>query len=200
MPSFVRSVDASAWQRLSAGEGTKGARLYEWAYLALADLDADEFNPRLSGTWTRGLLIRRTIGDQSLAYFTTWCPAETTIEKLVAVEGNRWAIEDSFETAKTELGLDHNETRSWHGWHRHVSLVMLAFAMLATIRHHANQPVSSQTLTRPSQTQRKHSSAGRSRRSAALPRASRSGASNPHASSHGRSGDGLTKRLQNART
>ena len=54
------------------------------------------------------------------------------------VEGHRWAIEDSFETAKNELGLDHNETRSWHGWHRHVSLVMLAFAMMATIRHQAN--------------------------------------------------------------
>jgi len=55
------------------------------------------------------------------------------------VEGHRWAIEDSFETTKNELGLDHNETRSWHGWHRHVSLVMLAFAMMAAIRHRANQ-------------------------------------------------------------
>jgi SRSO17 transposase len=54
------------------------------------------------------------------------------------VEGHRWAIEDSFETAKNELGLDHNETRSWHGWHRHISLVMLAFAMMAVIRHKAN--------------------------------------------------------------
>ena len=59
---------------------------------------------------------------------------------LVTVEGRRWAIEDSFETAKNELGLDHNETRSWHGWHRHVSLVMLAFAMLAAIRCQANTP------------------------------------------------------------
>ena len=62
---------------------------------------------------------------------------------LVAVEGHRWAIEDSFETAKNEFGLDHNETRSWHGWHRpvelgHVSLVMLAFAMMAVIRTRAN--------------------------------------------------------------
>ena len=56
------------------------------------------------------------------------------MKKLVSVEGHRWAIEDSFETAKNELGLDHNETRSWHGWHRHVSLVMLAFAMMAVIR------------------------------------------------------------------
>jgi len=52
----------------------------------------------------------------------TWCPAGTSIATLVKVEGRRWAIEDSFETAKNELGLDHNETRSWHGWHRHVSL------------------------------------------------------------------------------
>jgi SRSO17 transposase len=73
-----------------------------------------------------------------LADFTTWCAAGTKLETLVAVEGRRWAIEDSFKTAKNELGLDHNETRSWHGWHLHVSLVMLAFAMMAAIRRRAN--------------------------------------------------------------
>jgi SRSO17 transposase len=83
-------------------------------------------------------LIRRNIADGDLAFFTTWCPAGTALETLVQVEGYRWAIEDSFETAKNELGLDHNETRSWHGWHRHVSLVMLAFAMMAVIRRRAN--------------------------------------------------------------
>jgi SRSO17 transposase len=82
--------------------------------------------------------MRRNIADGDLAYFSTWCPVGTSIETLVRVEAHRWAIEDSFETAKNELGLDHNETRSWHGWHRHVSLVMLAFAMMAAIRHHAN--------------------------------------------------------------
>jgi SRSO17 transposase len=142
---------------------------YAWAYLELADLDADEFNEALSGTWTRGLLIRRTLADGEHALFTTWCPAGTGIETLVRVEGQRWAIEDSFETAKTELGLDHNETRSWHGWHRHVSLVMLAFAMMATIRHHANQPAPQKTLRRLTR-RPQPSSAGRSRKSAASPR------------------------------
>jgi len=94
----------------------------------------------LSGLWTRGLLIRSTIADGTLAFFATWCPAGTEMETLVTVEGRRWAIEDGFETAKNELGLDHNETRSWHGWHRHVSLVMLAFAMQAAIRRQANMP------------------------------------------------------------
>ncbi len=214
--AVAQARDASAWQRLSAGEGTKGARLDDWArlakgsvrrswmewqdegYLELANLDTDEFNPGLSGTWTRGLLIRRNIGDRSLAYFTTWCPAGTTIETLVAVEGSRWAIEDSFETAKAELGLDHNETRSWHGWHRHVSLVMLAFAMLASIRRHANQPAPSQTPIRPSQTQRRHSSIGRSRKSAASPPAWPSEAFSPPTSSPGRSGAGRTKPSHNA--
>jgi SRSO17 transposase len=144
--AIARALPASAWARLSAGDGTKGARLHDWAYLELADLEAAEYGDGLSGLWTRGLLVRRSIADGELAFFSTWCPAGTEIATLVEVEGRRWAIEDGFETAKNELGLDHNETRSWHGWHRHVSLVMLAFAMLAVIRHHANQPPPPKTL------------------------------------------------------
>ncbi len=217
--SIAGSLDASAWQRLSAGEGTKGARLYDWAYLELADLDVAEFNKALSGTWTRGLLIRRSLADGKLAFFTTWCPAGTAAAKLVQVEGCRWAIEDSFETAKTELGLDHNETRSWHGWHRHISLVMLAFAMMASIRHHANQPAPQktpprlprtrlpQTQTRRTQTRRTQarrtqarqpSSAGQSRKSAASPPAWPSEAFSPPTSPPGRSGAGRTKPSHNA--
>lgn len=198
--AIAQSLDASAWERLSAGAGTKGARLCDWAYLELADLDADAFNPGLSGTWTRGLLVRRTVADSKFAFFTTWCPAGTSRAALVTVEGQRWAIEDSFETAKTELGLDHNETRSWHGWHRHVSLVMLAFAMLATIRHQANSPALSQTPTRPTHKHAARSSAGRSRRSAASQPALLSAASVPPTSSPGRSGDAHTRLPQGAHT
>ena len=137
--TIAQNLPENAWRRLSAGDGAKGPRWHEWAYLELADLDAAEYNRALTGKWTRGMLVRRSIADDGdLAYFSTWSPKGTPMEKLVAVEGHRWAIEDSFETAKNELGLDHNETRSWHGWHRHVSLVMLAFAMMAVIRHHAN--------------------------------------------------------------
>ena len=191
--TIANALAPSAWQRLSAGEGTQGARLYDWAYLELADLAADDLHPELSGTWTRGLLIRRSIADNDLAYFTTWCPAGTSMETLVAVEGRRWAIEDSFETTKTELGLDHNESRSWHGWHRHVSLVMLAFAMLAIIRHHANQPYASQTSIRLTRSRKSRLSDGRSRRSAALPHVLRSGASSQPTSSPGRFGGALTR-------
>jgi SRSO17 transposase len=165
---IAASRAATNWQRLSAGAGTKGPRLHEWCYVELADLKAGEFGDAEDEVWTRGLLIRRHIADGEMAFFSTWCPAGTPIATLVAVEGHRWCIEDSFENAKNELGLDHNETRSWHGWHRHVSLVMLAFAMMATIRNKANAvaatPKKTQARRMP---QTWSSSAGRSRKSGA---------------------------------
>jgi SRSO17 transposase len=148
---IARTRRSSDWKRLSAGAGTKGPRLHDWCYLELADLEVEESNDANPGLWTRGLLIRRRIADDDLAFFTTWCPAGTSIETLVAVEGHRWAIEDSFETAKNEFGLDHNESRSWHGWHRHVSMVMLAFAMMAAIRHRANPPPPKKPAAEPRQ-------------------------------------------------
>jgi SRSO17 transposase len=192
----ANSLPDDAWRRLSAGDGTKGPRLHDWAYVELAHLGADEYVEGAEGLWTRGLLIRRHIADGELAYFSTWCPAGTRIEILVQVEGHRWAIEDAFETAKNELGLDHNEARSWHGWHRHVSLVMLAFAVLAVTRHHANI-AAEQT---PARVSRKgaRSSAGRSRKFAALPRASPSAASAQRSSSPGRLSDAPIRPRQNA--
>jgi SRSO17 transposase len=170
--TIAKALPPETWTRLSAGDGTKGARLYDWAYVALADLEAEEYNEELTGLWTRGLLIRRSLSDGDLAFFSTWCPAGTPIEELVRVEGQRWAIEDAFETAKTELGLTHNETRSWHGWHRHVSLVMLAFAMMAVVRQRANSLTSPQKRNDEARLQRWY--AGLSRKSAASPPASSS--------------------------
>jgi SRSO17 transposase len=172
---IAKALPSEAWRHLSAGDGTKGPRLYDWAYVELADLEAEEYNEALTGLWTRGLLIRRGITDGDLAFFSTWCPAGTLIETLVRVEGQRWAIEDAFETAKTELGLTHNETRSWHGWHRHVSLVMLAFAMMAVVRQRANTLTSPQKRSDAARLQRWCD--GLSRKSAAWPHASSNTAS-----------------------
>lgn len=194
---IAQDLDPTAWRRRSAGEGTKGPRLHAWAYLEPADLDADEYRDGATGVWTRGLPIRRHIADG--ACFTPWCPAGTTSEALVAVEGQRRAIEDAFETAKNELGLDHDETRSWHGWHRHVSRVMLAFALVAVIRHKANAAPPPKTLIRLTRT-RRTSSAGRSRESGALPSASCSDASGPPGASPGHAGDARTKSAPNAFT
>ena len=79
---IAQNLTPEAWRRLSAGEGTKGARLHDWAYCELADLDAQDYDDAKSGLWTRGLLIRRNIGDGDLAFFTTWCPTGTDIQTL----------------------------------------------------------------------------------------------------------------------
>ena len=79
------------WERLNGDACQLGAeprdKLHDWCYLELADLEADEFNEKNPGLWTRGLLIRRNSTDGDLAYFTTWCPPGTAIDTLVSVEG-----------------------------------------------------------------------------------------------------------------
>ncbi|AOX17211.1 IS701 family transposase [Kozakia baliensis] len=160
---IIKTLPDEAWVRRSAGHGTKGERWYDWLYCPMADLQASEYSDTLTGTWTRGLLVRRNPADGDLRYFTTWCPQGTPLETLVRVEGARWRIEEGFETAKNEFGLDHNETRSWHGWHHHVSLVMLAYAMMAAVRSQANALALKKSPLPPS----KSLSGGRSRKSAA---------------------------------
>jgi SRSO17 transposase len=103
--AIARGLDDAARRRLSAGEGPKGPRLHDRAYLELADLDGEaERYPGSRGLSTRGLLIRRSLTDGELASLSTWCPAGTGIAILVNVEGHRWAIEDAFETARPSSG------------------------------------------------------------------------------------------------
>ena len=80
--TIAQGLPKNAWRRLSSGEGTKGPRWHDWAYLELADLEASAYKDDLAGEWTRGLLIRRNIADGSLAFFSTWCPKGTPMQKL----------------------------------------------------------------------------------------------------------------------
>jgi SRSO17 transposase len=114
------------WQPLSAGEGSKGPRLYEWARIPLSWEREDGFE--------RWLLLRRHRRDrQALAYYFAYAPAGAGLAELAGAAGLRWTIEECFQRAKDDLGLDHCEARSWHGWHRHMSLVMAAAAFLAKL-------------------------------------------------------------------
>jgi SRSO17 transposase len=124
---WLAKVPPGGWRRLSAGDGAKGPRLYDWAYLP--------YRGAAPG-WRMGLLIRRSMAEpDKLAYYLTHAPEETTLARLVRVAGTRWAIEGCFEAAKGEVGLDEYEVRSWVGWHRHVTLAMLAHAAyLAVLR------------------------------------------------------------------
>jgi SRSO17 transposase len=128
--AWLAEVPADAWPRLSCGEGSKGPRLYDWAVVRTNSPDPDEY--------ARWLLIRRSVSDPTeVAYFACGGPPATTLRDLVRVAGARWAIEDLFEVAKGDCGLDEYEVRSWVGWYRHVTLSMFALAVLAVIRSRA---------------------------------------------------------------
>ena len=89
------------------------------------------------GYW---LLARRRITQpEELAYYVCFGPADTAVEDLVRVAGTRWTIEECFEEAKGQVGLDQYEVRKWEGWYRHITLVMLAHACLAVVRRRANE-------------------------------------------------------------
>jgi SRSO17 transposase len=118
-----------AWQRLSAGQGSKGPRWYNWA--------AVEINSLHEG-WARWLLVRRSVENpQERAYYRVFAPVGTALAEMVAVAGKRWAVEECFATAKGEVGLDEYEVRSWTGWHRHITLSLLAHAYLTVVRAQA---------------------------------------------------------------
>ena len=131
---LVSGVDESGWVRCSAGDGAKdlrGPRVYDWA---LADLRP--LREPGKGYW---LLARRSIAKPTeLAYYVCFGPAGTTLEELVRVAGTRWAIEECFEEAKGQVGLDQYEVRRWDGWYRHITLAMLAHAYLAVVRNQAS--------------------------------------------------------------
>jgi SRSO17 transposase len=125
------ALPAQAWRRLSAGAGAKGERLYDWARVRLVRLQEPP--------WDHWLLVRRSIADpEDLAYFVVFGPAGLRLLDLARVAGRRWLVEECFEAAKQEVGLADYEVRSWHGWHRHVTLAMLALALLTGLRARLN--------------------------------------------------------------
>ena len=122
-------VPTEQWVTCSAGHGAKGRRLYDWTRVALAVPAAADF--------TRWLLVRRSRSDGELAFYACYAPAGTSLGGLVRVAGTRWAIEESFQCAKGEVGLDHYEVRRWPGWYRHITLALLAHAFLTVTRDQA---------------------------------------------------------------
>lgn len=124
------TVPEAAWQRLSCGVGTKGERLYDWVFVTWSSPEDDGFR--------RGWLVRRSISDPTeIAHYFIHVPHETPLEQVIQIAGRRWTIEKCFQQAKQLTGLNEYEVRSWIGWYRHITLSMLAHAMLVVIRSQA---------------------------------------------------------------
>jgi SRSO17 transposase len=118
-------LNSGDWQRLSMSEGTKGPRLFDWAIVPMLRQWEDD-----GRHW---LLIRRSLADPSeKAYYFVFAPQGTTLPEMVKAIGARWHVEENFENGK-DLGMDHYQVRSFIGWYRHITLVLLALAYLAGI-------------------------------------------------------------------
>jgi SRSO17 transposase len=131
----------SAWQRYSAGEGAKGHRYYDWAWISI--------QPGQPGRhW---LLIRRNRTTKELAFYRCYSPRQVPLPVLVKVAGQRWRTEENFQAAKGLAGLDEHQVRRWASWHRWTTLAMLACAFLtiaAATEHTPTQAASQIPLTR----------------------------------------------------
>jgi SRSO17 transposase len=126
------ALPAEAWARLSAGDGSQGPRWYDWARLRLD-------GPCPAG-WDRWLLARRSLSDPTeRAYYRVFAPTQTALAEVVRAAGSRWAIEEGFERAKDDVGLDQYEVRRWAAWYRHITLALLAHAYLEVTRLAATQ-------------------------------------------------------------
>jgi len=122
----LQTLTPKDWERLSAGQGSKGPRLYDWARVRVNASGAP---------WTRWLLFRRSLTDETdVAYFLVHAPESTALETLATVTGKRWPVEECFESAKGEVGLGDYEVRTYTGWYRHMTLCLVAHAFLAASR------------------------------------------------------------------
>jgi len=127
----VERVAPEAWVHLSAGDGAKGPRVYDWSWGVVRESAFQE-------GWLEWWVARRRLSDATdIAYDLACAPAATTLQMLVQVAGTRWAVEESLETAKGEVGLDQYEVRKWTGWYRHITLSLLAHAFLTVTRAQA---------------------------------------------------------------
>jgi SRSO17 transposase len=120
-------LSARAWQRYSCGPGSKGERFYDWAWVTVHD----------DTPGCHSLLLRRNRAGE-LAFYRCWTPQPVTLSTLVKTAGARWAVEESFQQAKGQVGLDHYQCRGWTPWHRFTILAMLALAILTVIAAHAS--------------------------------------------------------------
>jgi SRSO17 transposase len=129
----LQTLPTNAWVRLSAGAGAKGLRLFAWFRLPLV--------PPLQDGYARWFLVRRSLSaPDEVQGYVVFAPQGATLQQLVRVAGQRWTIEVAFEAAKGEVGLDQYEVRSWRGWYRHITLALLAHALLTVVRARLSAP------------------------------------------------------------
>ena len=130
--ALITAAPARSWQRISVGPGAHGLRESHWARVPVRP----GWRPG-RGHW---LLARRSLHDPAeIAYYACYGPRRSSTADLAWIAGSRWHIEECFQQAKGEAGLDHYQVRSWRAWYAHITSSMLALAWLAASRAQAEK-------------------------------------------------------------
>ncbi|GAA2957088.1 hypothetical protein GCM10020227_25270 [Streptomyces flavovirens] len=131
------------WKPLTCGNGAHGPRVYDWA--------AAPIRPWREEGWDHWLLARRSLTDPTdIAYYICFSPAGTPLEELVRIAGSRWMVEECFQAAKNETGLDHYQVRGYTAWYRHITPSMAALAFLTILRAEAKRGIPKPMASDPS--------------------------------------------------
>ncbi|WP_425363716.1 IS701 family transposase [Candidatus Tisiphia endosymbiont of Hybos culiciformis] len=129
----AESADVNLWEMHSAGKGSKGERVYEWLLIKRNEINSfSEFE--------KFLLIRRSMSTGELAFYSVMAPKNRSLQELAMAAGSRWSIEECFEMAKGETGLDQYEVRSYRGWERHTTFSMWALMILVNLKNKVSDP------------------------------------------------------------
>lgn len=140
---LINRLADEEWKPLTCGNGAHGPRVYDWA--------AAPIRPWREEGWDHWLLARRSLADPTdIAYYVCFSPAGTPLEELVRIAGSRWMVEECFQTAKNETGLDHYQVRGYTAWYRHITLSMAALAFLAILRAEEKRGIPKSMASNPS--------------------------------------------------
>jgi SRSO17 transposase len=114
--ALIGKIRAGAWRRMSC----------DWVSVPIR------------ATFAHGrrgwVLARRNITTGELAYYVCFGPRGTRLRTLVKIAGARWAVEESFQIAKNETGMDQYQARRYDAWYAHITLSMAAAAFLSITR------------------------------------------------------------------
>jgi SRSO17 transposase len=137
---LIAALPRQAWKRISGGQRAHGERIYDWARIAIRPVWENGF-----GHW---VLARRSVSDPTeIAYYICYGPVASRLKDLVKVAAARWAVEESFQVAKNECGLDHYQVRLYRAWYRHITLAMAALAYLTAVRAEETTKGAAQTTS-----------------------------------------------------
>ena len=140
---LAAELPAGSWQAFQVREGAIGPLVFEFAAVRVWGVRHGKPGPPC---W---LVIRRSLGTEpEYRYYVSDADGQTPLSTMALVACTRCRVEEFFEDCKSYLGMTQYETRSWVGWHHHMTLVGLAHLFVTLARKRLKKETPELTLDR----------------------------------------------------